>query len=622
MSSPRESTLEEAISKKTIETVEKIPKEATFKDLIQFAGRTKPLFLLAIILAAISTIFLMLPYVSLYHAIEIILYTLPNLSTLDPSTLVYYGIQAVIFALIGFAINFCALMCSHLTAFTIQKNMKSKILHHIIKLPMGFFNQNSTGKLRKVIDTNTTEIEEYIAHQLPDTASSLLSPFIILVLLFSFDWRMGLASILTLALTFFTQAFMSSGKVFLKKYQDALEDMNKEAVEYVRGISVVKIFGQTVHSFTSFKNAILSYRDFALSYSLSCKKPMSFFVVFTNSVFFFLIPLTIFLSTGALEAAGVAGTTDYRSILLSFIFYAIFTPACGGMFMKIMFMMSYRMVAMESTNRVLSLLEQEPLAIPSNPEEPKNNTITLTDVIFTYPGASRPAIQNISLHVKEGQTIGLVGASGSGKSTIATLIPRFFDVDSGSISVGGVNIKNISQETLMQKISFVFQDSKLFKGSIRENLKIVRENLTEEDIQKALIAAQCTDIIKALPEGIDTLIGAGGVHLSGGEYQRISLARAILKDSPIIILDEATAFADPENQYKIQLAFEKLAQNKTVLMIAHRLSTIKNADQIFVIDEGKILESGSHTNLLDKKGTYFLLWEEYQKTLSWRSNYA
>jgi len=619
MSSARELTLEEVISKETIETIEKMektPKEATFRDLIQFAGRTKPLFLLAIILAAISTIFLLLPYVSLYHAIEIILYTLPNLSTLDPNALVYYGIQAVIFALIGFAINFCALMCSHLTAFTIQKNMKSKILHHIINLPMGFFNQNSTGKLRKIIDTNTAEIEEYIAHQLPDTASSLLSPFIILVLLFSFDWRMGLASILTLTLTFFTQAFMGGGKVFLKKYQDALEDMNKEAVEYVRGISVVKIFGQTVHSFTSFKKAILSYRDFALSYSLSCKKPMSFFVVFTNSVFFFLIPLTIFLSTGAVE------TTDYRSILLSFIFYAIFTPACGGMFMKIMFMMSYRMVAMESTNRVLSLLEYEPLAIPTNPEEPKDNTITLTDVIFTYPGASRPAIQNISLHVKEGQTIGLVGASGSGKSTIATLIPRFFDVDSGSISVGGVNIKNISQETLMQKISFVFQDSKLFKGSIRENLKIVRENLTEEEIQKALIAAQCTDIIETLPEGIDTLIGAGGVHLSGGEYQRIALARAILKDSPIIILDEATAFADPENQYKIQLAFEELAKNKTVLMIAHRLSTIKNADQIFVIDDGKILESGSHTDLLDKKGTYFLLWEEYQKTLSWRSNYA
>mgnify|MGYP000915229718 CR=1 FL=1 len=435
-------------------------------------------------------------------------------------------------------------------------------------------------------------------------------PVAVIAMLLIFDWRLGILSLVSivigLAIEMRVMATSSSG--FLKQYQNSLEDMNNEAVEYVRGISVVKVFNQTVHSFKRFYASIMQYKDYVIKYTLSWQKPMTAFTTAIHGTFFLLIPAGILMA---------AHTPDYGHFVLSFIFYVIFTPACATMLMKVMFSGNYKMIANEAVRRIDSILSVKPLEDAQGKALPQGRDIDFSNVSFTYPNAEIAAVAEVTLRIPEGTTAALVGASGGGKTTIASLIPRFWDVDEGSVKVGGADVRKIPSEVLMAQIAFVFQDTRLFKASVLENIRFNRPDATREEAMAAAKAAQCEDILDKLPDGIDTVIGTRGVYLSGGEQQRIALARAILKDSPIIILDEATAFADPENEHKIQLAFEKLTKGKTVLMIAHRLSTVQNADQIFVVDGGKVIETGKHAELIQKSGLYARMWENYQTSVSW-----
>lgn len=580
------------------------------KRLFSFAGKYKILITLSLIFSGFSAIITLLPFICIYFAAGEVLRVFPNISLIDIDRLTMFGWYAVIFAVAGFFIYFAALMLSHIAAFHVERNMKSKLMHHLTKLPMGFHTQNSSGKLRKIIDENTASTEAFLAHQLPDLAGAAVSAIAIIGMLLFFDWRLGVLSLLTILIGFAIQMRMiqTSSKEWIKKYQDAQEDMNKEAVEYVRGISVLKVFGRTVHSCKTFKDAILSYRDYATKYCLSWKTPYTVFLTAINGTFFLLIPAAILL---------IGSASNYTEFLLNFIFYVIFTPACAMMLMKIMYMSSYKLIAIEATQRIDSILLEKPLPKSTNPKTPEGNKIKFENVSFTYPNAQRKALNGISFEIPEGEVTALVGPSGGGKTTIANLIPRFWDVESGKISLGKADVKDIDPKILMNRVSFVFQDAKLFKDSLRNNILAARPEASEEELLNAVKAAQAEDIIAKFPNGLDTIIGTKGVYLSGGESQRIVLARAILKDAPVIILDEATAFADPENEYKIQLAFSELIRNKTVLMIAHRLSTIRNAKQILVVEDGRISETGSHDELISMNGVYSQLWNEYQRSISW-----
>ncbi|MBP2133300.1 ATP-binding cassette subfamily B protein [Methanomicrobium sp. W14] len=579
--------------------------------LFKFAGKSRIYLILACILSAISAVFVLVPFICIYYVMQEVLVQAEANMHPEMAVLLKYGWIAVGSATAGFALYFAALMLSHTAAFRTERNMRSAIMHHIVKLPMGFHTSKSSGKMRKIIDENTMSTENFIAHQMPDLAGGLITPVAVVIMLLYFDWRLGTLSLLTLAAGFLIQKRMigEEGVEWLKKYQNALEDMNTEAVEYIRGISVVKVFGQTVHSFKNFRNSILAYRDFASAYAVSCKRPMTAFLTVINGAFFLLVPAGILL-------AGVAG--DYMSFVLSFIFYVVFTPACAAMLLKIMYSSSYRMIALESLERIEDILNEKPLEQPVNPEKPHGWDISFENVSFRYPKSNLSAVDDVTFNVPEGTTTALVGPSGSGKTTIANLVLRFWDVDSGKVCLGGADVKKIDTKTLMENISFVFQDSHLLKDSILGNIKASRPDASEEDIAKAIEAAQCTDIIEKMPDGINTVTGTKGIFLSGGEQQRIILARAILKDTPVVILDEATAFADPENEYKIRLAFRELTRNKTVLMIAHRLSTVQDADQILVIDNGRIAEKGTHEQLMDKGGLYTNMWKDYRKSVSWK----
>ncbi len=579
--------------------------------LFAFAGPYRPLIIISGLFSALSAVAILTPFICIYYAVGIVLKAAPDLSTLDAAQLYGYGWIAVGAAAIGFLFYFISLICSHITAFTIERNMKSAVMHHLIRLPMGFHTQNSSGRLRKIIEDNSAATESFVAHQLPDLVGSCVSMIAIVMMLLIFDWRLGILSLATLMLGFFIQMKLVEGEgaAFLKTYQDALEEMNAEAVEYVRGISVVKVFGQTIHTFTNFKKAILTYKNFAAAYALSCKQPMTLFLTVINGAFFLLIPAGILLSSQA---------ADLTEFLLSFIFYLIFTPACAVMLIKIMYLTSYKMIAQESLSRIDGLLNESPLPVPENPKLPITCEISFEDVGFTYPGSKNPTLQHISFRIPEGTTLALVGPSGGGKTTIASLIPRFWDISSGCIRIGGIDIRQMDPAVLMQKISFVFQDSHLFKDTLGNNIRAARPDATDDEVRAAASAAQCNDIIAKLPEGLDTVIGTQGTYLSGGEQQRIVLARAILKDAPIIILDEATAFADAENEYKIHQALTRLCRDKTVLLIAHRLSTIKNADQICVVENGTVRELGTHEQLLTQNRLYTAMWNEYRCSLAWR----
>ena len=526
------------------------------------------------------------------------------------SGLTRWGWMAVWFAVGNIAVYFAALMCTHTAAFRTARNIRRAGVAHTLELPLGFFAGDQSGRLRKVIDDNAALTEDLLAHKLPDLTAAVVTPVAAVVLLLAFDWRMGALCLLTMALALGCMMAMMGGKNagFFHRYQREIEKMSGEAVEYVRGIPVVKVFQQTVYSFKAFYNAIMSYSDLASEYAMSCRKGQTGFLTCINGAFFLLIPAALLL----------AGRGDGWAVLADFIFYVIFAPACGGMLNRIMYASESVMEADEAMMKLDEIMEQEPLPACAAAKAPQGNRVVFDHVTFRYPGTDRPALRDVSFTVEAGTVAALVGPSGGGKSTAAALIPRFWDVEAGSVSIGGVDVRELDDRALMERVAFVFQDTRLFKTSILENIRMVRPSATAEEVRAAAHAAQCGDILEKLPQGMETVVGTRGVYLSGGEAQRIALARAILKDAPIVVLDEATAFADPENEALIQRAFGVLTRGKTVLMIAHRLSTVRDADKILVLDGGVLQESGTHAALVERDGLYAGMWRDYQKAAAWK----
>lgn len=579
------------------------------RKLLDFAGKYKYLTYLACVLSSISALLALVPFICIWKASEIIFRALPDVSNADSAAV--WGVWAVVFAVVSMLVYFAALMCSHIAAFRTAKNMRTYALRHLAALPLGYFGENGSGKLRRIIDESAGQTESFLAHQLPDLAAAYATPIGVVLLILVFNWQLGLISLIPFIIGMHFLSRMTGPEMAnsMKEYQSSLEDMNNEAVEYIRGIPVVKTFGQSIFSFKRFYNSIMRYKKWVVQYTISLRMPMCCYTVSINAVFALLVPAGILL---------IASAVDYQAFLIDFIFYVIFTPIFTVMLNKIMFSSNDRLVAKDALVRIESILDEKPLTQPLSGQVPSSNTIAFHNVSFCYPGAVKAALDTISFEVKEGQTVALVGPSGGGKTTAACLIPRFWDVDEGRVTIGGVNVKEIAQEELMSRVSFVFQENKLFKTSLLENIRFAKPEATRQEVQKAAEAAMCQDIIAKMPQGLDTVVGTRGVYLSGGEVQRITLARAILKDAPIIILDEATAFADPENEYQIQKAFEKLTKGKTVIMIAHRLSTVKNADQILVLSNGSIVEQGTHENLVEKNGMYAKMWSDYNSSIQWK----
>lgn len=589
-------------------------KDSEISRMFQYAGNRHWLTVAGMILAGISTVLSMIPFVCIWFVVRDIINAVfeKNIGVVGHSST--YAWLAAGFSVLSILLYFIALCLSHLAAFRTAANMKKEALHHIVKLPLGYFNQNASGRLRKVIDDNASLTENFLAHQLPDLTGAVVMPVAVIVLIFIFDWRLGLCCLVPLAISaFFLKQMMGGDNAhFMEGYMTALETMNKEAVEYIRGIPVVKVFQQTVYSFKNFRVAIDEYEKYASGYALKCRIPLTGFNVALNGTFILLIPVACMIING------ISGQAAYQDVLLNFLFYSLFTPVCTTMMNRVMFAGEQLMAAKSAVTRIEGILKEQPLADAAHTMEPKNASVTFENVSFSYPGTEVRALDGISFEIPEGKTVALVGASGSGKSTAAQLIPRFYDASEGSVRIGGADVRKIDKKLLMDQIAFVFQNTKLFKDTLFENIRAARPEATREQVMQAAELAQCREIIDRLPDGLDTIVGNGGTYLSGGENQRIALARAILKDAPIIVLDEATAFADAENEHRIQLAFEKLTKGKTVLMIAHRLSTIQNADLILVFDEGKIIERGTHDELLMAKGRYASMWNDYQTSIQWK----
>ena len=576
---------------------------------MEYAGSYKILTYLSWVLSFISALTALFPFVYIFFIIREVLEVAPDFS--KATSIVHNGIMAVVFSAAALLIYFGALMCSHVSAFRIGSNIKRRLLKHITKLPLGFSDEMGSGKIRKIINDSSTAAETYLAHNLPDMAGAVGTPLGMVVMMFVVDWRFGLVSILPVILAFLCMGKMlgPAMKEDMRLYNNALEDMNNEAVEYVRGIPVVKTFGQTIHSFSRFKASIQNYYKFCIAYTKRCRQPMLFFLVFINSAFAFLIALALILSNG--------GTNVTSGIILNFLFYVIITPVIATTMQKVMFMSEGSMTVADAFDRIDSLLGRKPFENSENNSTPDDYSVAFENVSFSYDGDNL-ALDNVSFDVKSGTSLALVGPSGGGKTTVAGLIARFWDVKEGAVKIGGVDVKDIPKEELMNTVSYVFQDSKLLKRSILENVRLSRPDATVQEVMLALEKAQCTDIIEKLPDGINTVIGAKGVYLSGGEQQRIAIARAILKDAPIVVLDEATAFTDPENEYLVQKSFKELSKNKTVIMIAHRLSTIQGCDNIIVLENGRISEQGVHDELLKKNGIYTKMWKDYQSSVSWK----
>ena len=588
----------------------KIQNKNKFLRLLNYSGNYKYLTIIGMILSALSAISLLIPFIYIWDVVNALLEVVPNFN--QAQNLNTYALNAFAFALLGIILNFFGLMGTHLSAFKNEKNMKDAAISHLLKLPLGYFSNHTSGGLRKVIDYSTTKTETFLAHQLFDLTGAIVTPIAFLILLFSFDWLLGLICLIPIVLcfVFMYPMFSSESQNLMVEYQTYLEKMNGEAVEYVRGIPVTKAFQQSVYSFKNFIDAIRNYGKFSAEYSLSTQLPMTAFTVSINGFFALLIPAGILL----------AGSVVDKKFLADFIFYIIFTPICAVMMNKIMTVSQDWMLASHALEGIEAILDEEPLIETSNPQKPKNHSIEFEGVFFDYEktDSNEHILNDVSLKINENDSVALVGPSGGGKTTIASLIPRFWDVNQGSIKVGDVDVKDISTKELMENISFVFQNTTLFKDSIYNNVAIGKKGATRDKVLNALHLAQCDDIIAELPDGIDTVIGSDGTYLSGGQQQRIALARAILKDAPIVILDEATALADPENEYMIQKAISEITKDKTVIMIAHRLSTVKNVDKIYVVDNGRIVEEGSHDILVENKGLYARMWDEFNQSIQWK----
>jgi len=584
-------------------------KPSAFSVLMGYAGGHKVLTYLSLILSAVCGVMALMPFVYLWKIIREVVDVYPNIS--QAVTVTHNGWMAVIFSLIYMLVYFGALMCSHLSAFRVAGNMKKDLLHHIARLPIGFADEMGSGKVRRIVTEATSSTETLLAHNLPDMAQAIVTPLAMVVMLFIYDWRFGLACLVPVIVAF-CMMFRMAGPAMaedMRQYQNALENMSNEAVEYVRGIPVVKTFGQTVFSFHRFKKSIDDYGNFCLQYTFRCRKSMILFTMFINSAFAFLIGLTLFLTRGG------AATTD---ILVNFLFYVIFTPIITTTMMRVMFMSENSMKIDDAIARVNSILNIQPLSEAEDKKTPSGAFVEIENVTYRYSEDANPAVRNLSLSADKDQIVALVGPSGSGKTTAAGLISRFFDAQEGSVRIGGVDVRDIGKDELMNTVSYVFQDSRLLKRSIADNLRIAKPDATDAELHEALHAAQCDDIIERLPQGMDTVLGSEGTYLSGGEQQRIAIARAILKKAPVVILDEATAFADPENEVLVQKAFTELTKHSTVIMIAHRLSTIRNAEKIYVLDHGEVVETGKHNELVEKGGLYSAMWKEYQSAISWK----
>lgn len=581
---------------------------AVLKKLFAYAGNHKYLTMLSLFLSFISAILLLMPFVWIWKVVQVILDVYPNFSLASDAA--KYGWYALIFAAGGILVYVMSLLCSHLSAFRIASNMRKEAMHHVMKLPMGYLSKEGSGKIRKIIDESSASTETYLAHQLPDMVQLITTVVAAVVCLFIFNWKFGVASLIPLALAFVNMSKMM-GKdlaISMKEYMDALEGMSNEAVEYIRGIPVVKTFQQTVFSFERFYKSIKNYEKFALGYTDKMRIPMTGFTTFVNSIFIFLIGSMIIL---------VLNGFNVSNLLPDFMFYAIFTPILAVATNKIMFASENTMLAEDALNRIESITNRETVKYPQTSKEIKNYDIKFNNVSFTYPDTDVEVLHNVNLDIKSGTTVAFVGKSGGGKSTLVSLIPRFYDVTKGSIEIGGVDVKNMTEKDLMDKISFVFQDNKLLKKSLYENIKMGFD-VDKKDVLDALHKAQCDDIIAKFNTGLDTKIGTEGVYLSGGETQRMTLARAIVKNAPILLLDEATAYADSDNEYLMQKAILELSKNKTTIMIAHRLSTIVNVDCIYVVDDGKIVESGTHQELIESEGLYAKMWSEYRQSIDWK----
>ena len=570
-------------------------------------GKRKVLLPAAMLLSALSALAGMLPYILIWLIVRELL---EHGEITSSGNVVTYAWWAAGMAVASIVLYFAALMSSHLAAFRVESNLRKEAMRQIVRMPLGFFDINTSGRIRKIIDDNAGVTHSFLAHQLPDLAATFLVPLVAAILIFVFDWILGLACIVPVIIAMLVMGFMmnAEGRQFMKSYMTSLEEMNTEAVEYVRGIPVVKVFQQTIYSFKNFHRCIMNYNKMVFGYTRMWEKPMSLYTVIINGFVFFLAPLAILL-------IGYSG--NYASVLLNFFLFVLITPVFSQSIMKSMYLNQALGQASEAIGRLENLVAYEHLTVVEHPQPVKEFSIQFEKVSFSYPGTNQKAVDDVSFTIPQGNTVALVGASGGGKTTIARLVPRFWEATEGKVLIGGINVREIAPEELMKYISFVFQNTKLFKTSLLENIKYGNPDATMEEVERAVDMAQCREIINKLPLGLNSKIGTEGTYLSGGEQQRIVLARAILKNAPIIVLDEATAFADPENEHLIQQALKELTKGKTVLMIAHRLSSITDADNILVIDKGKIAEQGTHANLLGKQGIYYHMWNEYQQSVRW-----
>ena len=582
-------------------------KQSDLSRLMGYAGNYRYFTYASWVLSAVSALVALVPFVYIWKILRDVLNA--ALDYAQAVNIPHYGWMAVLFAVLAYLIYIAALMCSHLSAFRVATNLRLEVSEHLATLPLGFTETFGSGKLRKIIHESTGAAETFLAHQLPDKYNAMATPIGLLVLLLVFDWRLGLLSLVPVALGFVIMSAMTGRRMAdkMRQYGNALESMSNEAVEYVRGIPVVKTFGQSVFSFKKFKATIDEYEKWVIAYTKELRMPMMLYTAAINGVFAFLI-------VGGLLFTRNGVTSEF---LLNLLFYIIITPVISLTLTRIMYMSENELVVADALARVDSVLDAEPVPENDHPRHPKDASVSLKDVHFSYDSKT-DVIKGVSLKIQPGQTVAFVGPSGGGKSTLANLICRFFDVQSGSVRVGEADVRDIPKEELMDTISFVFQNSRLLKGSILDNVRLGRAQATEAEVLAALKAAQCMDIVEKFPEGIHTVIGTKGVYLSGGEQQRIAIARAMLKNAPILLLDEATAFADPDNEARVQAAFAQLAKGKTVIMIAHRLSTVANADCIYVVQDGQIAESGTKDELCAQNGLFARMWQDYQASVQWK----